>query len=676
MNSFIELLMQSPLTMVICLLIVIVFFFWLCLGGRSGFLFKVIRFNSKFSSADKITEETIEKDKYLSQLYKTYKSQLYPVETGEKRTRTDAEEYINMRVVLKAMKVNYPLIKAGSSIMVGLGLLGTFLGLTIGVTHFDSASTDTIKESINSLLGGMGSAFMTSIVGMSASLLFTVVESYIFSSFKRKLLRVNMLLNDTYFISDDEYYISQQRKLQDEFRGMFHEYFTYKTAEGNVATVGNAMKVVVDNSGEQTKSLSNLTVGLTDAIAELIDEKLISGFDSGMQPVLNGLKDISTEVSRRLDNVAEKLDGLSKQMDSPAQDATQVAIERLEEAFSNIMSDFNNKVANSANQSMEVITDRLLKASEGFKDYENSMNTMSQSSQDSLQQLIEEIKELAVQNSKQDRAVVTHLQDEVKITTETMNKAAASIEEVINKIAVANEASSNKAIDTITTAVSDNIDRTNQVASELTNQVKNHTQVMIGKVSESVEMMTSNQEDIVNKTEDLLQNFHTVLAKMHTQLEQSKDMNDSSSSMLQSYKEAGQEVAHITNHLTSLSNDVKSFSDNYSKATENILSDMKNQSTYNQETVEQLSESFKEADEKSKKYVDKFQVIEQGLTGVFKEINEGVNMYSRTVRENTQEVLEGYSASLTDAVHQLKGAIEANKDSIDDLISLQDSKKS
>ncbi len=52
-----------------------------------------------------------------------------------------------------------------------LGVLGTFFGISIGLINFNPAP-DAMQQSVINLLGGMTTAFFTSIVGMGISLYF------------------------------------------------------------------------------------------------------------------------------------------------------------------------------------------------------------------------------------------------------------------------------------------------------------------------------------------------------------------------------------------------------------------------------------------------------------------------------------------------------------------------
>jgi biopolymer transport protein ExbB/TolQ len=60
--------------------------------------------------------------------------------------------------------------------IVGLGILGTFWGIFVGLQDFDPAQ---IQSSIPSLLDGLKTAFLTSISGMSISMVLTVAQAMI-----------------------------------------------------------------------------------------------------------------------------------------------------------------------------------------------------------------------------------------------------------------------------------------------------------------------------------------------------------------------------------------------------------------------------------------------------------------------------------------------------------------
>jgi len=72
---------------------------------------------------------------------------------------------------------NYYVFESIPSVFVTIGLLGTFLGITYGLVHFD-VSPEKIKDSIQELLIGLKTAFYTSIFGIIMSLIFKKVVNY------------------------------------------------------------------------------------------------------------------------------------------------------------------------------------------------------------------------------------------------------------------------------------------------------------------------------------------------------------------------------------------------------------------------------------------------------------------------------------------------------------------
>jgi len=86
----------------------------------------------------------------------------------------DIEDYINEDILENSAMNYFNNTVAGT--MTGLGILGTFLGLAIGLGSFDGTDIYTISDNIGPLLGGMKVAFHTSVYGIFFSLIFTYVH--------------------------------------------------------------------------------------------------------------------------------------------------------------------------------------------------------------------------------------------------------------------------------------------------------------------------------------------------------------------------------------------------------------------------------------------------------------------------------------------------------------------
>ena len=92
--------------------------------------------------------------------------------------RPGIDDYINEDMVDTVMHRNE--LNQVPGLLTGLGILGTFIGLSIGLQHFNTGTTAQMTESIEPLMNGIKVAFHTSIFGMVFSLTFNAI-------YKRKL---------------------------------------------------------------------------------------------------------------------------------------------------------------------------------------------------------------------------------------------------------------------------------------------------------------------------------------------------------------------------------------------------------------------------------------------------------------------------------------------------------
>ena len=118
----------------------------------------------------------------MNELYADFTDEVKRLENDNaarrKSAACDIGSYINSEFIDRLMHRNILNQVAGA--LTGLGILGTFIGLSIGLEGFATGSTAEITESIAPLMSGIKVAFHTSIYGMIFSLVFNYV-------YKRKL---------------------------------------------------------------------------------------------------------------------------------------------------------------------------------------------------------------------------------------------------------------------------------------------------------------------------------------------------------------------------------------------------------------------------------------------------------------------------------------------------------
>lgn len=120
----------------------------------------------------------------LDGLFRDYQEKIQ-VQRESGQALTDIEDYINEDVLALRSWQNVVAQIPGS--LTGLGILGTFIGLIIGIRGIGFSSVEIALSSVQTLLSGIQVAFYTSIAGMILSLLFNIIYRITWNILRRNL---------------------------------------------------------------------------------------------------------------------------------------------------------------------------------------------------------------------------------------------------------------------------------------------------------------------------------------------------------------------------------------------------------------------------------------------------------------------------------------------------------
>ena len=153
------------------------------------------------------------------------------------RNSIDAEYFFNKHTLLTHLGTKY--YAAIPSILLGIGLIGTFFGLFYGLVQLNmGGDAESLKESMAKLINAAGVKFAASIWGLGLSLFFTWREKSWESKLKQRIEKIQCLINTA---------------------------FKRQTAEQSLA-------VMEFESKQQTNELRNLSISLTDdSVSKLSD---------------------------------------------------------------------------------------------------------------------------------------------------------------------------------------------------------------------------------------------------------------------------------------------------------------------------------------------------------------------------------------------------------------------
>ncbi len=227
-------------------------------------------------------------------IWKAYKSTFFDKNFGIKnKTRASADLYFNYESVICTMN-RLPIIswfKLISSSFMGLGILGTFIGFSTGLSSidFNTESTTKMISGVEALVkNGLATAFNTSIVGMLLSLIYNFL---VFNPLIKKIKGYFEHLSDEL---DKEFYVSETEALMQ---------YTMVTGENSEnITFSQSLKFIVENINKQTDALNNFNNTLADRITNM------------KQSVDTAMERIATDVGGELKNVV--IGNVQKEMGS------------------------------------------------------------------------------------------------------------------------------------------------------------------------------------------------------------------------------------------------------------------------------------------------------------------------------------------------------------------------
>lgn len=166
------------------------------------------------------------------------------------------------------------------ALLTSIGITGTFLGITLGLSQFSMAGdSKALLASAAELLEGMKTAFYTSLAGLSTSAVFMALMKYSSSSLVRAQQAFLQQIATQYFEASPVYYLkSMSNEGQDSLVAA-----QIRSAQAMVS-ISSGMTLAI----EKLSSLSDSFNGTV--IAEKISDALTGSIEQTMTPLLSDIK--------------------------------------------------------------------------------------------------------------------------------------------------------------------------------------------------------------------------------------------------------------------------------------------------------------------------------------------------------------------------------------------------
>lgn len=269
---------------------------------------------------------------------------------------------------------NRGVIDGGAQTVVTIGVLFTFIGIAIGLYNFDT-NTDKMGEQLDIFLGGMKTAFWTSIAGMLFGIVIKFFQSGVEQNedaFIRKNLAA-MDLTNTAVRENTETLSTALNQIKSTLNAN-----STAALQGELSRLVSAMEVFVkssddsradmknlsDRMNEQSKMLEQLSKTLTKSIQELSDSQSKS------------LQTLSDKIVESGENQVARLDAMNKTIDAMRK-STDTAQKNSAELLTETKTYQQQSLANDENQA-QILTDNTNKIAEMKNSFDKFLKDMAE----------------------------------------------------------------------------------------------------------------------------------------------------------------------------------------------------------------------------------------------------------------------------------------------------------
>lgn len=577
---------------------------------------------------------------------------------GRKMTNIPSSEFFNIEKISPRFSLNLRMIETASGTLVGLGLLGTFLGLTVGIINFDSSNSDNIQESIQGLLGGMGTAFSTSLFGMLFSIIFTFVDKRWRNQLSKGLLRLTDNLDYQLYIDDVQLMKHNQQLLMNSLftsiQKELNDKLTYTNIEGSQSTVGNAIREILTENEEQSKALKSFSTDLAMELNNGFDEVLSRQMQQKILPLMENV-DATTKA------IVEHIDQMAATVASPATDMMESVVTELKNSMSQVIDEFKTGLSGSATAELESLAASLGTATQAMGNFPKDMENISTTLQVTIEEVKNAITEISNTSANSNSAAMKQMQEQITFATTSISNAITEVKDVMANITQSSQQSSQDIINKLSSAsekIGEFLNSTiSQISSSMVQSMKNVTDDVTSKQTDLLAL----QEDTTDRTKKLLETFNQGLDRL-------EKMNEYITGTMNMFQQAQGQITGSTAHLQTITSDMKVATEIFHKSQNDYAGKMESMQRLSQNNIDSITELLKNSGELSQEYVDKFDIIRQGLSGIFVQLQKGLSEYSTTVQATTQKYLDQYSRSLTETTDALSGTIQQQNEVVETLV--------
>jgi hypothetical protein len=729
MNEFLNLLLpwwwgpinwitDSFISVIVLCAIVSGIWFWVKTFRRRRLINSLTKETRQYSrpSQPSIKQELTEKfnrNKELADAWQAFEDSLITRSHNENQIvyKTDEASLFFSEERLLEQHLNLRFWNSMPALLVGLGILGTFVGLVWGLIPFsdvDFTNTDQIREAIKELLSGVSTAFVTSVWGMLASFLFNGLEKWGIGRVSRAIADLQRALDQIFTPTRaEEIAIHQQDELVQQTAALksfstdladrikiamdsimserlenLHQSLTQlhdqntRERQEIIQELHNAPEAFSNAMAEQlAPSLNNLNT----AVKELREQKEESATDAIRQLVEEFQKSISGSITAQMETLAERVSQVSEGLINLPDQMTRM-IGGIQEQIDQARGLLTSTSEEQTGQ-MQNMMDGMLNTFQ--RTIETQQSGLSETTNQSIQMLQSTIAELQQSITSTASQTATESEAMTNRMLELLESAANRVDEQLGQRMAAIETVSNQSIQTLQTTITELgqsitstlnqqqqtisaiTSQTAKASAEATDQMQQLVDRAATRLGESVQGAEKSINMLLQQQGDQIEAFNAQIINSQETLTRSREMLEQMNASAASVRQLIETTRVLSRELMTGATQLESAGTNLTQASDAFNQENERYLSANRETTNQIQNVLGQSQQLLNDSVQRFQTIDNGLRSIFAEIERGLNAYTTTTRESINHYLSDFSNQLTRASTALAGSVEALGENIE-----------
>lgn len=637
-------------------------------------------------------------DEYSDTLHNQYELRDGEQQLIRSRATASAASYFTAQNMVETPLVT-EFYKHLPGILTGLGIVGTFFGLMLGLQHFDPSSPERVSASVDQLLKDVLFAFLGSFFSILASIVVTLTEKWRLGRCYQHLEDLTESIDGLFDSGVGEEYLAELVKSSNESSVQ-----TRLLKDSLVTDLREMLQNLVDTQVKESLNLANSYRDSGKVLAEQIGGAIESSLKAPLEQIAGAVQSVSGDQSGQVQNLLtdvlaafmSKLDSTFGQQFNGLHEMlgqSVAAMQSMQQGFNQLVSDMRSAGEASSENSAKMIAQLLTDMQAGQNSMQAGMNEMLANLQTSIsrigsegegagERMAKQMEKLFADSEARQQAMAESLQAFVNAIKESVGQGQ---QETMAKIAGTVDVLGEQ-LGGLFTQLEQNRMQMDQASKVAQVELHRGTREMMGGLEKQV-------EDLLNAVAEQNGSMQDTVKLLSAQTEQHlHSMQQGADKMRmaaerfdtagQSVSKAGEATAGVLGAMQGTSSELIGAS----RELNSVVADYRN----NREAVNQtlavlqgvVASTQGEAAGRNQ-YLQDLKQQGERLQALNREVNDYLEQISGVLGKGFNEFTEGVDRSLRQtlgaldnelhkAVTSLAGGVEGVKESLDDLSDIME----